>query len=380
MMKTMIVLAAALALSTVAPAALQAEPALPKVPVTTAVDKDKDKDQPRPLARPTAPKKAPPAAKAKRWIDWQTGSVDSRYRWVETSAGVKTSDQLQHKQVFKAGFKFDESGRYSVQTLAGSGNSFVGSWDNLGPGMGTKAWDFNIRQLYLQAQPVKGIEGQWGGVSIARGEHTEITSFDNDNFILAGRVSVKRPKTIHLDELSVTAGYLGDLSTPNVFKRFDRWDEHNYTQVLAAKKFGKNVSVSADWTDLNEISTLRQAVRMSTKQWLPIDAIRFENYQRVEGKQAYGFALSAEKAVHPRVVLAGGYADIDENNGSLTGDRYFRGKRVFVEPKFTILPELIASVFYGEAVGNDFPVVNEHRFDFVVSYNVLKALQRVGAW
>ena len=362
----MVALAAALALSTILPVALQAEPTPPKVGVGTS-------------AKPTAPTKVP-AAKVKRWIDWQTGSIDSRYRWIEDSAGVTTSDQLQHKQVFKAGFKFDQSGHYSVQTLAGSGNSFVGSWDNLGPGMGTKAWDFNVRQLYLQAQPVKGIEGQWGGMSIVRGEHTEITSFDNDSFIVAGRVSVKRPKSLYVDELSVTAGYLGDLSTPNVFKRFDRWDEHNYTQVLAARKFGKAVSVSADWTDLNEISTLRQAVRVATKQWLPVDAVRFENYQRVEGKKGYGFSLSAEKAVHPRVVLAGGYADIDENNGTLNGDRYVHGKRVFVEPKFTILPELIASVFYGEAVGNDFPVVNKHRFDAVISYNVLKALQRVGAW
>ena len=359
---------AAIAMSTVVPVALQAEPSPPKVAVGTSSDEDA-----------TQPQKVP-AARAKRWIDWQTGSVDSRYRWVETSAGVKTSDQLQHKQVFKAGFKFDRSGRYSVQALAGNGNSFVGSWDNLGPGMGSKAWDFNIRHLFLQAQAVKGIEGQWGGIGIARGEHTEITSFDNDNYIVAGRVSVKRPRSLYVDELSVTAGHLGDLSTPNVFKRFDRWDEHNYTQVLAGKTFGKTVSVSADWTDLDEISTLRQAVRVTTRQWLPIDAIRFENYQRVDGKKGYGFALSAEKAVHPRVVLAGGYADIDENSGTLTGDRYFRGKRIFVEPKFTILPELVASVFYGEAVGNDFPVVNNHRFDAVISYNVLKALQRVGCW
>lgn len=373
----MIVLAATLALSGVLPVALQAEPASPKVAVTT--DADKDKDQPHPIAKPAASEKVP-AAKAKRWIDWQIGTLDLRYRWVETSVGVKVSDQVQHKQAIKVGLKFDSHGRYSLQTFAGTGGSFVSSWDNLGPGMGTKAWTFNIRQLYLQAQPVTGVEGQWGGMSIARGEHTEITSFDNDNYLLAGRVSVKRPQALYFDEVSVTAGYLGDLSEPSVFKRFDRWDEHTYTQVLAAKRIGTHVSLSADWTDLNEVSTLRQAVRVATKQWLPVDAIRFENYQRVEGTKGYGFSVAVDKAVHPRVVLAGGYADIDENNGILSGDRYFRGKRVFVEPKFTILPELNLSLFYGEAVGNDFPVANQHRFDVVVSYNVLKALQKAGAW
>lgn len=384
-MKRMIVFTV-VALCGALPVAVQAAPASPKVTVVADAAKAKDvakdakaKEQPKPLAKPAAPKKVP-AASVKRWLDWQSGSVDGRYRFVDTSAGKITSDSVQHKQAFKAGFKFDKAGKYSIQTLTGTGSGFTGSWDNLGPRMGDKTWTINLRQLYLQAQPVKGVGGSWGGMSLARGEHTEISSFDNDNYIMAGRVSVKRPKSLYFDEVSVTAGYLGDTSVPNVIKRFDRWDEHNYTQVLAGKTFGKTVSVSADWTDLDEISTLRQAVRVTTRQWLPIDAIRFENYQRVDGKKGYGFALSAEKAVHPRVVLAGGYADIDENSGTLTGDRYFRGKRIFVEPKFTILPELVASVFYGEAVGNDFPVVNNHRFDAVISYNVLKALQRVGCW
>jgi hypothetical protein len=29
---------------------------------------------------------------------------------------------------------------------------------------------------------------------------------------------------------------------------------------------------------------------------------------------------------------------------------------------------------------NDFSVVNQHRFDLVLSYNVLKGLQKAGAW
>ena len=384
-MKRMIVFAA-VALCGALPVALQAEPASPKVAVASDAAKAKDvakdakaKDQPQPLAKPATPKKVP-AASVKRWVDWQTGSLDARYRFVDTSAGKITSDSIQHKQAFKAGFKFDKAGRYSVQTLTGTGSSFTGSWDNLGPRMGDKTWTISLRQLYLQAQPVKGIEGTWGGMAIARGEHTEISSFDNDNFIMAGRVSVKRPKNVYFDEVSVTAGYLGDLPTPNVIKRFDRWDEHNYTQVLAAKKLGKNVSISADWTDLNQVATWRQAVRVATKEWMPIDAIRFENYQRTEGTTGYGFSVSAERAVHKRVLLAGGFANIDENNGTLSGDRYFRGKRFFVEPKITILPELNLSVFYTQAFDNDFAVVNQHRFDLVLSYNVLKALQKAGAW
>lgn len=384
-MKRMIVFTV-VALCGALPVAVQAAPASAKVTVVADAAKTKDvakdakaKEQPQPLAKPAAPKRVP-AASVKRWLDWQSGSVDGRYRFVDTSAGKITSDSVQHKQAFKAGLKFDKAGKYSIQTFTGTGSGFTGSWDNLGPRMGDKTWTINLRQLYLQAQPVKGVEGSWGGMSIARGEHTEVSSFDNDNYVMAGRVSVKRPKSLYFDEVSVTAGYLGDTSVPNVIKRFDRWDEHNYTQVLAGKKFGKHVSVSADWTDLNQVATWRQAVKVSTKEWMPIDSIRFENYQRTEGTKGYGFSVSAERAVHKRVVLAGGFANIDENNGTLSGDRYFRGKRFFVEPKITILPELTLSVFYTEAFGNDFAVVNKTRFDAVLSYNVLKALQKVGAW
>jgi hypothetical protein len=374
-MKRMMLVAAALAFCSVLPVELQAETT--RKPKTVV---EGEKEQPRPTPAVKAPAQKAPKA-IQRWVDWQVGSVESRYRWIENSADVVTSDSLQHKQAFKAGFKFDAKGKYSLQAMAGTGSSFIGSWDNLGPGIGEPVWTFNLRQLYLQAQPIKGIEATWGGQALNRGEHTEITSFDNDNYVLAGRVSVKRPNDLYFDELSVSAGYLGDLNTPNVIKRFDRWDEHNYTQVLVGKKFGKIVALSADWTDLNDISTLRQAVKVTTKQWTPIvDAVRFENYQQIEGVEAYGFSTAVEKAVHPKVVLAGGYADIDPAQGVLNGDRYIRGKRFFVEPKYQVLPELTVSLFYTKAFDNSFSVANDQRFDVVVQYNVLKALQKVGAW
>lgn len=375
----MMLVLATLVLGTLLPVGLQAEPAAPRP--KPAVEDGKEKEKAQPLPQADAPKQKTPMPALKRWVDWQAGSVESRYRWFENSAGVEISNSLQHKQSFKVGLKIDRGGRYSVQALAGTGSSFVSSWDNLGPGIGEPAWTFNLRQLYLQALPVAGLELSWGGQALNRGEHTEITTFDNDNYVMAGRVSVKRPDDLYFDEVSVSAGHLGDLTSPNVFERFDRWDDHNYTQVLVGKKFGKVVSLSADWTELNDISTLRQAVRVATKQWTPaIDAVRFENYQRVEGHDGYGFVLSADKAVHPKVALTGGYADIDRNNGTLSGDRYFRGKRIFLEPKIQVLPELALSFFYSKAFDNDFAIPNDQRFDIVVQYNVLKALQKAGAW
>jgi hypothetical protein len=329
---------------------------------------------------PPVPAIAPaPPARAHRWVDLQSAAAETRYRYVGTSAGAVAANQMQHKESVRVGLKFDPGGRYSLQSFCGTGNSFTGSWDNLGPGTGARTWDFRVRQLYLQAAPAKGFEAQAGSFSIARGEQSEITSYDNDNYIIGYHGAVKRPKDIYFDELSVTVGYLGDVTTPNVFRRLDRLGDHNYSSVLLGKKIGV-VSASADWASLAGISTFHQAVRVATAAWLPVDAVRFENYERVEGTRGYGFAAAAERAVTRRVTVIGGYADVDRNFGELNGDRYAHGHRIFTEGRITLLPELVVITFYTHAFKNDFVVPNHERFDLILSYNVLKALQRAGAW
>jgi len=336
--------------------------------------------QPNPF-RTQEPTPQTPAAKVHRWLDLQAVQVETRYRYIETSAGVTTAKQWQHKQTVKAAFKFDAKGRYTIQSMLGTGNSFSSTWDPTGVGTGAPTWDFRVRRLYAQAAPVKGLELSAGSFDVLRGETTEIVNFDNDAFMQGYRVSVKRPRDLYLDEVSVTIGYLGDLMTPNVFKRFKWMNDHNYTQAFASKKLSKNLALSADWTSLQDISTLRQGLKVGTKTLgNVIDSVRFELYQRVEGQTGNGAAFTAERAVSRKVTVNGGLATIDENNGVLTGDRYGRGKRYFASAVYTAVPELTVGFFYTHAFDNDFAVANNQRLDLVVHYNVLKALQNHGAW
>jgi hypothetical protein len=196
------------------------------------------------------------------------------------------------------------------------------------------------------------------------------------------RVSLKRPHDLYLDEVSVTTGYLGDLTTINVFKRFKWMNDHNYTQVFGAKKLSKTVALSADWSELNGDDTLREGVKLGTKQFgHVIDAVRFELYQRVDAaKTGNGAAFTVERAVNKTVSVNGGLANIDKNGNALNGDRYARGKRCFAGTTVTFLPELTLSAFYTHAFDNDFTVANNQRLDLILSYNVLKALQRHGLW
>src|SRR5688500_1458854 len=241
---------------------------------------------------------AQPVAKpvpAHRWYEAQTIQLDARYRLIDTSGGVRSSNSLQHRDTFRGAFRFDPRGRYTLQAGAGTGSAFTGTWDNAGPGIGDADINFGVRYLYASAAPMKGLELQVGGLGLVRGESTEITSYDNDGYIVGERVSVKQPARFYFDEISVSAGYLGDTSTPSVFERFDRFDEHSYTQALVGKKLGTRASVSVDWTGAGGVDTWRQAIRLSTKETGVIDAVRLELYERTTGTRDEGFAVTAER-------------------------------------------------------------------------------------
>jgi hypothetical protein len=325
-----------------------------------------------------------------RWIDFQSGAVEARYRYIESSAGTTVANQLQHKQSVKGALKLDAAGRYTIQSFLGTGNSFTGSWDPTGAGTGGPTWDFRVRRLYAQAVPANGVELAAGSFDAIRGESTEITTLDNDAYLEGYRASIKRPAMLYVDEVSVTVAFLGDLTETNVFDRFNRMDDHNYSQVLAAKRLAlardegrerKNeIAISGDWTSLDGVDTLRQAVRVTSWALRIVNSVRFEHYWRVIGEKAYGFAIFADRAVTRRLTAGGGFSHTDRNFLPVNGDRYGRGKRLFGEARLTLRPELTLAVFYTNNVGNDFPIISSRRFDLLLSYNVLKALQQSHVW
>lgn len=313
-----------------------------------------------------------------------------RYRYIESSAGITTTNQLQHKQTLRGALKLDAAGRYTVQSSLGTGSSFTGSWDLTGVGTGKPTWDFGVRRLFLQAVPTNGLELAAGSFDAIRGENTEITAFDNDAYLEGYRASVKRPTSLYVDDLSVTIGFLGDLTEPNVFDRFHRLGDHNYSQVLASKRFslagnagrGKKdeLAISIDWSSLEGVDTFRQAARVTSTALQVVDSVRFEQYWRVSDIEGYGFAIVAEKMLHRRLTASGGFSHIDRLFPPLNGDRYGRGNRWLAETRLAIRPELTLALFYTNAFANDFPVDLNRRFDIVLSYNVLRALQQAHVW
>jgi hypothetical protein len=310
--------------------------------------------------------------KIKRWFDLEALAVATRYRYVNSNAGVSTS--AQQYQVFARGrFKFDPKGKYSVVGAIATGNNIGGGWNNTGWGTGDVQAEFYVKQLYFEAKPIKPLAIQFGGIAPNNGENTEITGYDNDVYLMGERVSVRDAKRFYFDEISATNGFLGDPTRPNVFRRFKRLDESNYHQFLIRKNIGKRASFSADYTFDSGTDTLRQAVKLNVPELKVVDSLRFENYERLDPRPGYGFGLTGEKKVTPKLSLIGGVTKISHT--VLNGDRYPRGTRLYLGGTYKITREFSINPIIIQGVGPlAAPSIPRTRFEIVAAYNFLEAL------
>ena len=235
-----------------------------------------------------------------------------------------------------------------------------------------------LRQLFLSAEPVKGVEAQFGGISINHGVNTEATSYDDDGYMVGERITVKRPKQLWLSEASFTRGYLGDLYTPNFFARGQQLAVTNYSQFLGRKDFGTRISLSADYTvsapeGLTKIKTTREAIFANVPESKVLDGVRFEAYQRINlayvagvdtGGLAFrdgkGYALTLTRRLSTLGSVDAGLVDIDGMSlvylGAnpqaailglgLNGDQYGLGNRFFIRPTIALTPSLSLVGFF----------------------------------
>lgn len=319
------------------------------------------------------------AGTLKRWFDVQAASLLARYRRIESSEGVVSSSHVQDSVAFRGRFKFDAAGACSIGVAVATGTTFTGGWNNTGWGTGgDRVMKLYAKQLFVAAAPIKGMEIAVGGVGIARGQSTEITSYDNDGFLMGERVTIRRPDEIYFDEIAFTNAYLGDFAIPNVFDRFRRLDEPNYRQLLVARRVTGWLAMSGEYTRVSGDDTVRAALVARTSRARVIDRVRYEEYRRLGAGGAYGFAAHAEKTIGGRVTVGGGYADIDANYGGLNADRFNRGRRWFGQGTAALTADLSVSFFLTRAARTAGPVANRTRFDVVIAYDALGPIRRAG--
>jgi hypothetical protein len=352
-----------------------------------------------------------------RWLDLNSFNYGNRYRSVFASTGVHGFSQGQQKLIIDGEFKFDQDGKYGIGFHLSSGRYFNWSYaDYMGGGQhqfvnsleartqpvaiyilsqpgSFPSGFFNsgggqvyLRELYLTAQPVKGVEAQFGGLAIERGVNTEATSYDDDGYMAGERILIKRPKQLFLSEIVYTNGYLGDIYQPNFFARGERLANSNYSQILGRKDLGKRLSVSSDYTVttpegfIKKIHTTREGIYVDTHQSKVLTSVRFEAYQRLDAvvtppaqgpsftfPSSKGYAFTLNRSFGKRASVDAGVAEIDTDyfvylglntaasilGLSPNGDQYSEGKRYFVRPTIPLNGYLSLTGYYN------------HTFDYI---------------
>jgi hypothetical protein len=329
---------------------------------------------------PSAPNPATARARIARWFELQNMTLNLRYRFIDTSAGAVTTNQVQHRETIRGRVKFDRSGRYAWNFGVFTGTRFTSGWDNTSWGIAGAQKNFAFKTSYFSAIPVAGVEAQYGGLYILRGESTEVTTYDDDGYIIGQRLSVKRPKQFYFDEISATVAYLSpDPREVPVSKRTKYLnDTPNYRHLLFGKRIGTRAGVSTDLTYAGGARTWRQGMNLRTPELRVLDAVTLEAYQRVNRTPEHGFAVTLEKALPGNVRANWGYASIDPQYGILNSDRFQIGNRVFAMVIYNISQEFLASAFITREVGNEVPLPQRTLLNIVLSYNALPALRRTG--
>ena len=323
---------------------------------------------------------ARPGPNLARWVEVQNATLNLRYRFIDTTAGTITTNQLQHRESLRARLKLDPKARYTINVGLFTGTRFTSGWDNTGWGLSGAQKNLAFKAIYASAVPLTGIEAQYGGLYILKGQSTELTTYDEDGYVIGQRVSLKRPKQLFFDEFSTTVGYLAaDPREIPISKRTKYLnDAPNYWHFLTDKKFGKRAGVSVDFTSADGARTWRQGINLKTPELRMIDTVVLETYQRTNRTADQGVALTLDKALHRKVIVNWGYASIDPRYGNLNADRFQIGNRAFAMVIYNISPEFLASAFITRAFGNDIPLPQRTLSNIVFTYNALPVLKRTG--
>jgi hypothetical protein len=319
-----------------------------------------------------------PEATSNRWFSLDHASLGARLAASGDSSGSPMRGALQHQEMFEGAFLFDAKAKYSVHANVADGDGFTGGWANSGAGRAPGSYNLFLKQLYVSAKPVSGIEFQYGGIGVENGFASGITSYAGDGYFTGGRILVHRPASLFFDTIGYTKAYLGDLETSNLFRRFHHVGDSNYQQFLVAKNLSKRVSASLDYTNQWGAKTMRESAHVTLGETHVFDAVQLDFYQRTNGDRKKGFHVGLEKAITSRVSLVGGYAAIDQNYGDLNDDAFFHGKRAYLGGTVRVTKSFSVFSLYNRATGNDYAIPNRTHFHVGFNYDLLHAIAKTG--
>lgn len=311
-----------------------------------------------------------------RWLDLQAASLGTQYVLAKSGSGVTTANQQQYQVAVRGRFKLDAKGRFGINAGLYTGTNFIAGFNNTGLGMGKARSNLYLKHLYLSALPLDGVEVQYGSLDIWHDESTDITGYAYNGYVVGERLSIKRPRELFFDDISVAYGYVGDFNSPNAIGRLHRLGQSNFHRFMLKKNISEWAWISTDYAFQSGMQTWREAIRMRATELRVLDTFHAEVYEVSHIRPGYGFAAYGEKAVLSRFIVGGGYADIDRT--MLNSDRYGRGKRLFLTAQIPINEAFSILMFATQATDHNASNVPQQRLDIGFYYNLLYHLRKTG--
>ena len=314
--------------------------------------------------------------KLHRWLNLQAASLGTHYVFAKNGLGATTANQQQYQVAIRGRLKLDAKGRFSINAGLYTGANFIAGSNNTGLGMGRAQSNVYFKHLYLSARPLNGVEIQYGGLNIWHDESTDITGYAYDGYITGERVSIQRPRNLFFDDISIGLGYVGDITTPDVTKRFHRLAQSNFHRFILKKNTGERAWTSVDYAFQSGVQTWREAIRIRTTELRAIDTFHVEIYEVPGLHSGYGLAAYGEKTIFSKFIVGGGYSDIDRP--MLNSDRYGLGKRLFLTTQVPINKAFSIVIFGTQATTHAPTNAPQQRIDIRLNYNLLYHLRKTG--
>ncbi|HTR67059.1 MAG TPA: hypothetical protein VMH85_14870 [Terriglobales bacterium] len=308
----------------------------------------------------------------------------THFRYADSGPGKVTARDEYYKISTRMQINLVGDGTTYLQLRGESGRGFNSSTDYTGLGLHNAQWSFNLKSLYLGQKIGNHMEAQAGGIEFDRGAGSEATSADNDGYLEGYRLTYAGLGHNLPDRVSVTIGYVGDFTQPNVFARLPHMGDENYVQVMAAKRLGKNRDLSAEYNSLQGIRYTREAFRWQKIQTPIVNDFSLEALTRASDNPTFGWFSTLGRNLPTKMPVRAGvfYSDMPKGMfqyGSVqvlqNGDFYALGKRI--GPSLTITPfkNFDLSLMGGERLDNT--PGTRYRGQIQAHYQLASLLNRV---
>lgn len=306
-----------------------------------------------------------------RWLSIQQLDLGLRARSQERTDGDVEARQLEHLVGIRGQFQFDRARRKRLVFGTYTGGSYASGWNTSGIG-GKLSPAIYLKHLYLAVSLGRHLEVEYGSFYPIPGKSTALLGYDNDGYLAGQRVRMTK-RTWLFDEITGTYAHYGTTAPQQFTGRLATLFQANLGQVFATKQFTPGWTVAGDYTVGAGTHTFRLALTAENRAGL--DALRIEMYREMARPRGFGFGVHARQSLTPRIVLQGGYGDIDTRQALLSATEFFDGRRVYAQTEIRITRVLSGRVLWTQAFANSRPVAAARRVEAGLLWNLL-ALRR----